>query len=87
MQHRPKPERPEQIPALPEDDIDPEVLTKLAVRLRASILAAKLGTDYEQEIAFLEREGWLNADEREVWLQLARDMIECVDLCTQRPVN
>jgi hypothetical protein len=41
----------------------------------------------EQEIAFLEREGWLNADERELWLRLARDMIECVDLCTQRPVN
>jgi hypothetical protein len=86
MAHRSKPQKPEplQIPAI---DAESEVVLTLAIRLRASILAAKMGTSYEEELAFLQRDGWTCPQERELFLSLAVDLLTAVELCGGNTVN
>jgi len=86
MAYRPKPQKQEplQIPAI---DADSEVVLTLAIRLRAAILAAKLGTDYAQELAFLQRDGWTCPQERKLFLSLALDLLTAVELCGGNTVN
>ena len=71
MEHRPKPQRPEQISAL---DYDPETIELLARRIQAALFAAKLGSPFEEEII----QPFVNVADRELWCNLLRDLLDSV---------
>jgi hypothetical protein len=60
-----------------------DIVLTLAKRFRAAVLAARLGTPFEEELASVESRGFFSPTERGMWEAIAESTLATLDKMNQ----